>query len=131
MRQLSRSSTIRWAGGLVVLAVACAITPRPAAAECGSYVIVLNSPDSTDGTIAVTNPILHLPSTPCHGPNCSNIPTVPFTPLPTTTTPPSDTKMCTVDSCDDSASRIGRWRPDAACYKPFHQADSVFHPPRA
>jgi hypothetical protein len=128
-----------WWAALLLVVVACA-SPGRATAECGDYVVILNTndPASPDGratpfstpTGSVEHPAS--PKVPCSGPNCSRSPErhpAPFAPV----SPPGPhgkevvQTLGSVEPTDSASSRIC----DFISPRPIRRASSVFHPPRA
>src|SRR5262245_20784857 len=116
-------STLLTACGIVVALGVVALAPAKAKAQCGNYVRILNgtNPDPMEE---------HTPKTPCNGPGCSQLPSIPFTPLPAPMTANVDTKASVDHLSQSPASASERAMPDAAGDRPVRMPSSIFHPPR-
>jgi hypothetical protein len=118
----------RLAAGTLLVAAALLISPDRAAAECGDYVTIQDGRSNH----AMPGPAAgdHLPKTPCHGPGCSKLPTVPFSPIPTPVTASADAKALALGLGDVPPTAGGRTIPVSSAAAPTRQPDSIFHPPR-
>lgn len=133
----------RWRTVLLVAAVVL-LTEGKAAAECGDYVTIRAHGQSSHqpqqlaaGSQASSvphttgeHPVSH--QTPCHGPNCSNAPRKPTSPLaPATVATPrlkeltQSLQIAAVDIASGSAFSL-----DNSSSRPIHRSLSIFHPPR-
>jgi hypothetical protein len=122
VRTLSLSPVLTACGVFVALGVV-ALSPAKATAQCGNYVRILNgaNPEPMED---------HSPKAPCNGPGCSQLPSIPFTPLPAPIVTNVDSKAC-VDHLRQSPPSAGeRAIPDAADTRPVRVPSSIFHPPR-
>ena len=119
---------IRSLGVAFVLAVAFAFSPGRAEAGCGDYVTILNDQSASH---SMPDPMAgHLPKKPCHGPSCSEKPSLPAAPTPAPVSSSSDTKACVVlvrEHANDTGERLIPYSTDES---PVHQSTSIFHPPR-
>src|SRR5438309_9820303 len=101
-----RLLTLRSAGGALLLVSLVVCSPSRVSAECGNYVTILNRQPIAGQEMPAVPLAHHVPKSPCRGPNCSNLPVEPFTPLPVPVHPTAEVKALIVD--------FGN-RPDAGC----------------
>ncbi len=121
-----------WA--LPILAVLCC-APSVARGSCGDYV-TMRGPHSAD--VAPTRqdhatemPAPASPHKPCHGPNCSRGPAVPFLPVPTVTHPvPPEWGWLAGIPAPVPPGRVA-FLTHFLSPHPTQLASSVFHPPRS
>jgi hypothetical protein len=118
------SRTVRLAGVALVPVVVLCCAGR-AAAECGSYVTIIDEkgqahPAGQHGE----------PKAPCHGPFCDGGPKAPAPTPPTPVTSVPDVKGLLDDAGDDPGSGGDcRFLLDADG-SPVHAPQSIYHPPR-
>lgn len=123
-----RALVIRSLGVAFVLATALAFSPGRAEAACGDYVSILNDQSASH---TMPDPMAgHLPKTPCHGPSCSERPSLPAAPVPAPVSAPSDTKACVVLLAGHANDTGERLVPCLTDESPVHLSVSIFHPPR-
>jgi hypothetical protein len=119
------SRAVRLAGAALLPAVVVLCCAGRAAAECGSYVTIIDEngqahPAGDHGQ----------PKAPCHGPFCDGGPMAPAPPPPAPANPFPDVKGLLADAeSDPGRNGTGRAHVDSdGC--PIHRPQSVFHPPR-
>jgi hypothetical protein len=117
--QLSRAVRL----ALVPVVVLCCA--GRAAAECGSYVTIIDEKGQA-------HPVGEhgQPKGPCHGPFCDGGPKAPAPTPPAPVNPFPDVKGLLADAGDDSGPGVARrssFDPDGS---PIHEPRPVFHPPR-
>ena len=121
------SRVLRAAGVALLPVVALAVGTGRAAAECGSYVTILDDQGRVQ-TPADHSPI---PKAPCHGPNCHGTPAAP-TPIPPAPTGPApDAKALVVlDGTHPGDPSDGLFPTDVAG-PVVGRPNPIFHPPRS
>jgi hypothetical protein len=125
MVRSAHSRFARHAGVALLPAVIVLGCAGRAAAECGSYVTIIDEkgqahPAGEHGQ----------PTAPCHGPFCDGGPKAPAPTPPSPVNPVPDVKGLLADAGDEpgpGGSR--RWRLDPGG-SPIHEPQAVFHPPR-
>src|SRR5262245_34061869 len=126
----------------LLLAVAC-LTPGRASAECGDYVTILNGPGASahqpmpganDGATPNHENTPSPVKPPCHGPNCSSTPDLPFPPLAPIAPVGTQVKELTGHLHPATEADAGPGRAfdrDTTSARPIRRASSVFHPPQS
>ena len=118
-------TVLKSVGGVLLVLGGLALFPEMASAQCGNYVTILGSPSASQQM-----PDEHMPKAPCNGPGCSQLPSVPFTPLPAPIVTNVESKAC-VDFLGQPPQSAGeRANPDANSDRPVRMSNSIFHPPR-
>ena len=123
----SRLSRVLRAAGVALLpVVALAIGTSRAAAECGSYVTIL------DDHGRVQTPAEHpMPKAPCHGPNCQGAPKAPAPVPPAPTSSPTDAKALTLLTAGGPGDPFAGRYPADSDGSTVLRSNSIFHPPRS
>jgi hypothetical protein len=121
------SRVLRAAGVAILPVVALAVGTGRAAAECGSYVTIL------DDQGRVQTPADHppMPQAPCHGPNCHSTPAAPAPVPPAPTGPAPDAKALGILDAAEPGRPSAGLHPAGAAGSAVGRPNPIFHPPRA
>ena len=139
-----------------VFALACFALTSSAQAGCGDYVFIRNSqgqlvrPSSLmkehggctgpnchqsaeDDEVSLPTDSLPVPTTPCHGPNCSGRSSLPASPspLPAPSRTGSESSALLAGTNIDGSEACGNFgRASSSTAHELHYPQSIFHPPR-
>ena len=120
----------RRAGVAALVLVALALAPNRAAAGCGDSLTVQYG-EAADHPMESPVTDRHDPLSPCHGPECSGQPPVPFTPATPPVSQGPDAKAYTISPDDPSGSGSEGIEPTPAGHGPVDRPTPIYHPPRA
>jgi hypothetical protein len=115
----------------MALLAAFVFAPGKAKAECGDYVMVGERHVSTANHASAQFPpnSKHVPC-PCRGPNCSQLPRVPFAPSSPARVVVSIEWACVFATASDQSSPENDLAGDGEGLDPIRRAIPIFHPPK-
>jgi hypothetical protein len=122
------SRVLRAAGAAFVPVIALALAPGSAAAECGSYVTIL---DGHGRTQTPADPGHPMPKAPCHGPNCHGAPKAPAPVPPAPTGSAPDAKAVATSAAAGPGDPFAGQHPSDPDGSAVRRPNLIFHPPRA
>jgi hypothetical protein len=126
MVRSAHSRVARHAGVALLPAVIVLCCAGRAAAECGSYVTIIDEKGQAHPAGERGGP-----KAPCHGPFCDGGPKAPAPAPPAPVNPIPDVKCLLADAGDDPGPGGARrvcLDPDGS---PVHEPRPIFHPPRS